>query len=113
MLCRACEHACLDAIRDLVAFAPCMASEESRQTISGKSLAPAIDVAVAAIELGADLGPSQAVRKQQDQTGMSRRIGPTGPRIRSLLQFHDFRFGQVHRALQWRDDTSHLNVTVH
>jgi hypothetical protein len=29
------------------------------------------------------------------------------------LQFHDFRLGQLHRALHRRDDTSYLNVTVH
>ena len=109
---RARENAGLDAIGHLVALAPCMASEQSSQTIGGEAFAPAIDIAVAAIELGADLGPGESIRKQQDQTGMSRRVGPTGPCTRSPLQFHDFRFGQIHRALQWRNGTSYLNVTV-
>src|SRR5450830_386060 len=58
---RACEHTCLKAIGHLVAFAPGVASEQASQPISGKALAPAIDVAVTAIELGSDVRPSQSI----------------------------------------------------
>ena len=108
MLGRAGEHPRLDAIGHLVAFAPSMASKESSQPIGGKALAPAIDVAVTAIELGANLGPRPSFRQQQDHSRMSRRIGSTVPRTGLSLQFHQLGLGQFHR----RDCTSYSCVTV-
>ena len=107
------QHARLDTIGHLVRLAPGVACKQARQAVGRKPLAPAIDVAVAAIELGANLGPRQPLAQQQDQTSMSRRIRPTVPRIGLSLQFHEFRLAQFHRALHRRNDTSHLNVTVH
>ena len=107
------QHARLDPIGHLVALAPGVAGEQPRQPIGGKALAPTIDVAVAAVELGANLGPRQALGQQQDQSRVSRRIGSTVPRTGLPLQFHAFALGQFHHALHRRDDTSFLSVTAH
>ena len=89
------QHARLDAIGHLVALAPGVAGKQPRKPIGGKALAPAIDVAVAAIELGANLGPGQPLGQQQDQPRVSRRIGSTVPRTRLPLQFHHVRSWSV------------------
>jgi len=107
------QHTGLNAIGHLVALAPGVAGKQPSKPIGGKALAPAIDVAVAAVKLAANLGPRQALGQQQDEPGMPSRIGSTIPRTGLPLQFHDFSFGQLHRGLHSRDSTSHLNVTVH
>ena len=58
---RAGQHASLDAVCNLVAFAPGMPSDQTCQAIDRKALAPTLYGAVAAIELGSDFGPRQAV----------------------------------------------------
>lgn len=63
---RASQHAGLKTIRYLVSFAPRMPSEQAGQAIRREAFVPVVDVAVAAIELGANLGPSQAIGQQRD-----------------------------------------------
>ena len=79
----------------------------------GKALAPTIDIAVAAIELGADLGPRQPIAQQQNQACMPSPIRTPVPRTRLSLKFHALAWGQFHHALHRHDDTTYLNVTVH
>jgi len=62
-------------------------SEEARRPIRGKTLAPAIDVAVTAIEFGPDLRPGQSLCQHQDQARVSRRLCRTAP-TGSPLQFN-------------------------
>ncbi len=55
------QHLRFDPIGHLVALAPGVAGEQLGQPIGGKTRAPAIDLAVAAIELGTNLGPGQSI----------------------------------------------------
>src|SRR3954468_19209984 len=103
---RPSQHARLDPIGHLVALAPSMASEQPAQSIGREALAPAINVAVAAIELGSDLGPSESLRKQKNQTSASCRVGPTVSCIGLPLQLHPFALDQFHHVLRGHDDTS-------
>lgn len=68
------QHPRLDLISHLVALAAGVAREQARQSIRLETLAPAVDVAVAAIELDADLGPGQTIGQQKNQSRMPRRI---------------------------------------
>jgi hypothetical protein len=99
---RSRQHSCLDSIGHLVALASGVTGEQPRQALSGKALAPAIDVAVAAFELGANLSLGEPIGQEQDQTGMSSRISSSVSRIGSPLQFHTFAIGQYHHALRRR-----------
>jgi len=83
----------VNPISHLVALAARVSCEQPRQPISDESLAPAIDVAVAAIELGTR--PVQPFEQQQDQTGVSRRIGSTVPRASLPLMLNKFGPGQL------------------
>jgi hypothetical protein len=49
-----------------------VAGKQTRQSIGSKSLAPSIDITVAAVELLANFGPSQIIGKQQNEPGMTR-----------------------------------------
>ncbi len=109
----ACQNPRLASIRHLVALAPCMTSEQACQSITGKAFAPAVNVAVAAVQLGANLGLGEPIGQQQNQPGMARRIGPAIPRCSLLMKFHVFALGQFHRNLHGYYNTSDLNVTVH
>lgn len=106
------QHTCLDAIGHPIALASGVACKRSGKPIGDKALAPPIDVAVAAIELGANLGPCPPFGQKQDQSGVSRRIGSTVPRAGLSLQFHESGPGQFHRALHRRNCSSYLRVTV-
>src|SRR6218665_991969 len=110
---RARQHTRLKAVGDLVALATGMARKQAFQTVRSKALAPESNVAVIAIELGPDGAPGQSLGKQQDQTRTTRQIRSKGPSIGLLPQFHDFGFGQIHRALQGSNFTIYLNVIVH
>ena len=68
-------------------------------------MAPASNVAVAAIELGANLRPGQSLGPQQNQTGRSRLHGASVPYTRVPLQVFAFACAQCHRALHGHDDT--------
>ena len=63
------QHFGLDPIRHFVARAPSITGEQPRQSICGKALALAINVAVAAIKLGPNLRPGQSLGPQQNQAG--------------------------------------------
>src|SRR5690349_487427 len=93
------QYARFDPIAHLVALAPRVARKQPAEPIGRKALAPTINVAVAAVELSADLGPRMGLREQQDQPRASRRIGPTVPRTRLSLQFHSLILRQFHHAL--------------
>lgn len=100
-------------IGHLVALTPRMTSKQARQAIAFEAFAPAINKAVATVQLGANLGPREAIGQQQDHARVARRIGPAVLRCRLLLTFHAFAFGECHRLLRSRcNDTSFLNVTV-
>jgi hypothetical protein len=64
---RARQHPRLDLIGHFVAFATGVARVQARQAIHLETFALAVDVAVAAVELGANLCPCQTLCQQQDQ----------------------------------------------
>ena len=107
------QHPGRDPIGHLVTLTPDVAGQQPRLTIRCKSLAPAVDVAIATIELRADRGPRESLRQQQNQPRVARRICPAVPRTGLTLKFHALSFGQFHRALRRHDCASYLNVTVH
>src|SRR5205085_2626607 len=90
----------------LVALAPGMAREQPSQAITLKALAPSIDVAVAAVQLGPNLSPCEPVGEQQNQPGVASRIGARAPGGSLLLKFHSLALGEFHRNLQGCHDTS-------
>ena len=99
------QHFGLDSIGHFIALAPRVTGEQPRQPIRGNALAPASDVAVTALELGANLRSGQSLGPQQNQAGLSSLIGASLPCPRLPLQFHAFACGQFHHALQRPDDT--------
>lgn len=102
----------LQAIGHLVALAPGVASKKPGQTITFKALAPPMDVAVAAVQLGANRRPRQPIGEQQNQSGVASRVGSNAPGGSLLLKFHALALGQFHRNLHGCNDTSFFNVTV-
>jgi pullulanase len=99
------QHFGLNPIRHFVAHAPRVPGEQPRQPIRGKACAPASNIAVAAIELGANLRPGQSLGPQQNQAGLSSLIGTSVPCTCLPLQCSAFACGQCHLALHRRDDT--------
>ena len=88
----------------------CVAGEQSRQPIRGTALAPPTDGTVIAVQLGANLGPRQAIGHQQNQTGAPSRIGSTVTGSRLTLKFHAFTPSQCHHVLHRRQDTTILSA---
>ena len=80
---------------------------------SGKSLTPAIDEAISAIQLLADRGPGVTRIQQQDQSRTSRPIGPSGLTAGPLGEFFVFHWQQLNRVAHQHDYTLYLDVTVH
>ncbi len=107
------QHPRFNPVRDLVAFAAAVPGEQSGQPLGRKTLTPATDIAVAAVQCGANLSPGEAVGQQQNQPRVPRGIRSSIPCTGLLLQFHPFALGQFHRALHERNDTTYLNVTNH
>lgn len=95
---RPCQHACFETLGDFVTPAPRIPGEQSGQPIGLEPLAPATDVAVAAIQLRANFGPGEALGYQQDQAGVPSPIGSNIPRTALPLQFHAFALGQFHHC---------------
>src|SRR3981081_1561009 len=62
------QHPCLDPISHFVTLASGVACKQPRQPFSREALAPTTDVAIAAVELGANLGPSQPLGQHEAQT---------------------------------------------
>lgn len=91
------QDARLDPIGYLVVRTPGIASKQPGQPLVRKPFAPAIDVTIATVQLGRNLGPRQSVSQKQNQTRVPRRIGPTvqGPCL--PLQFHAFACSQFPR----------------
>ena len=101
------------AVGDFVAFATTVPGKQPRQPIRRKALAPAADIAIATIELGADFGPCPTLGEQKNQACMSRGIRSPIPRHTLPLQFHSFAVRNDHGALQGHHVTTFLNVTLH
>ena len=68
------EHFGFYALHYRIAFAPRVPGEQPRESIRRKAPAPTIDIAVAVIELEANLGPRQFVGQQQDQPCVARHV---------------------------------------
>lgn len=107
------QYARLNLISHLVPLTAAVPGKQAGQPIRLKALAPTVDIAITAIKLRADLGPSQPIGTQQDQPRVPRRVRPPIPRTCLPLQFHPFSLGQLHRALPGRDDTTDSSVTLH
>ena len=107
------QHLRLDLLGDLEPLAPGMPGEEPSEPLGREALAPAVNVAVAAIKLGANLSPSQAIGQKQDKPSMPGNIRSSVLRRGLSLEFHAFALGQFHHALHKHDDTTESTVTVH
>lgn len=102
----------LDSIGHLAALPPRVAGKQCGETILGKTLALARDMAVAAIELGADLRLGATLRQQQNQPRMTRRIGPSVSTACLAPKFHVFPLGKLHHhALHGHDHTTRVSGT--
>jgi hypothetical protein len=90
-----------------------VATEQPGQAFCGKSLTPAIDETISAIELFSDRGPGVTCIQQQDQSRSSRLIGSSGLTACSLGQFFAFHWHQLHRAAHQHDYNLYSDSTVH
>src|SRR5215471_3605337 len=92
---------------------PGMATEQPRQPLLPKPLAPAGDKRIVKAQLVADLCPGMARRQQQDQPRSPPIVRPTAPSRCPLTQFPTFPFRQSDRAHHEHDYTTFLPVTYH
>src|ERR1700690_602937 len=92
---------------------PGVPAEQPGQALLPKSLAPAIDKRIIAVQLVANHGPRMAGLQQQYQPPPARIIGTPTTARRSLAELHTFRIGQYDRLLHEHYHTIVLDVTVH
>src|SRR5215831_6589074 len=92
---------------------PGMATEQPRQPVLRKPLAPAADKRIVAVELVANLRPAMTRLQQQDQPRSAPVVCPTAAARRPLVQLRLFCFCQCDPALHEHDRTTFLRVTHH
>jgi hypothetical protein len=95
----------LDLVRYLESLATYVPGKQTCEPVGGEALAPAADVAVVAIELGANLGPRQTIGQEQDQARMPGHICSGIPRRRLPLEFNALALGQLHHVHRGHDVT--------
>src|SRR5215831_17310178 len=92
---------------------PGMATEQPRQPVLRKPLAPAADKRIVAVELVANLRPAMTRLQQQDQPRSAPVVCPTAAARRPLVQLRLFCFCQCDPVLHEHDLTTFLRVTRH
>src|SRR6266849_8744748 len=92
---------------------PSVPAEQPCQPLFPKSLAPAIDKRIIAVQLVANRGPCMACVQQQHQPRSARVIGTPAAARRSLVEFHTFRVRQYDGVLHEHNHTIFSSVTVH
>ena len=78
---------------------PSVPAEQPCQPLFPKSLAPAIDKRIIAVQLVANRGPGMVCLQQQQQTRPARVIGTPAAARRSLVEFQTFRIRKYDRVL--------------
>ncbi len=92
------QHPCFETLGNFITPALRIPGEQSGQPIGLEPPAPATEVAVAAIQLRANLGPGEALGYQQDQAGVPGPIGSNVPPTALPWQFHGFALGPFHHC---------------
>src|SRR5580704_12114673 len=92
---------------------PSVSTEQPCQPLFSKSLAPAIDKRIIAVQLVANRGPGIARLQQQQHPCPSRVIGPPATARRSLVELNTFRFCKYDRVLHEHNHTTVSSVTEH
>ncbi len=113
MLERPFQNARLERRSQCAGFLPRVSAEQPGQPLFSKSLAPASDKRVIAVQLVANSGPSVASLEQQEQPRPARVIGPSAAAGGSLVEFYAFRIRQYDGVSHAHHCTTVLTVTLH
>ena len=113
MLERPFQNASLQRRSQRAGLLPSVSAEQPCQPLFPKSLAPAIDKRIIAVQLIANRGPGLAGVQQQHQPRPARIIGTPAAACHSLVEFHTFRIRQHDGVLHEHHYTTVSAVTVH
>jgi len=107
------QNACLQRRSQRAGLLPRVPAEQPCQPLFPKSLAPAIDKHIIAVQLVANRGPGMVCLEQQHQPRPARVIGTPAAARHSLVEFHTFRVRQYDGVFHEHHHTTVSVVTVH
>ena len=111
-LARPLQNARLQRRSQRAGLLPSVSAEQPCQPLFPKSLAPAINKRIIAVQLVANRGPCMACLQQQQQPRPARVIGTPATAGGSLVEFHTFRIRQYNGVLHEHHCTTVSVVTV-